>query len=239
MLKTIISLIRVFLIGAFTLIMSLVALFINLIDRSFGLYFWLSRKFARGSLFIAGAKLNITGVENIEKGKVYVYVSNHSSMFDIPVIMGTVPNKASIVFKKELSRIPVFGWQLVTGPYIMIDRTHPEKAMRSIEKGKKMMEEKRISVILFAEGTRSKTDEVQPFKRGAFYLASKVKFPIIPVSISGASSLLPKGSLALQKGTINIHFGEAIDTSHLHSKKDEIELMEIVRNTVIKNMVKK
>lgn len=212
--------------------MSIAAQLSNL-DRSFGLYFVLSRVYSIVALKICGIRLRIVGAENARPGEVYVYVSNHSSMIDIPAIMAAVPNKASIVFKKELGRIPLFGWQLTTGPYIMIDRANPEKAMRSIERGKEMMANKGISVILFAEGTRSKTGDVQPFKRGAFYLASKVKYPIIPVAISGTEQALPKGTLWLRGGEVTVRFGKPIDTAYLSTKADEMALMAQVRDLII------
>jgi len=156
-------------------------------------------------------------------------------MFDIPAIMAAVPTRASIVFKKELARIPFFGWCLTTGPYILIDRQNPEKAMGSIGKAKKMMAEKKVSVILFAEGTRSLTGDVQPFKRGAFYLAARVNYPIVPVSVSGTAKILPKGKLNIRPGTITISFASPIETTSVTNKKEEVELMEKVREIVILN----
>jgi 1-acyl-sn-glycerol-3-phosphate acyltransferase len=186
-------------------------------------------------LRISGINLEIRGLDNFDHSEPVVYVSNHSSMFDIPVIMYAVPNRASIVFKKELTRIPVFGWQLVTGPFVLIDRQNPEKAMKSIQTAKTRMSEKNLSMVLFAEGTRSKTGEVQPFKRGAFYLASKVNRPIVPVSISGAENILPKGKLNINPGTIIITFDKPFAGNGNMNKKDELELMESVRRIVIKN----
>ncbi len=217
----------------YTVVLSVLAQIFNVTDRSFRLYFWLTKVYSKGVLFLCGVKLKVEGLENFSPDQVYVYVSNHSSMVDIPAVMAAVPNKASMVFKKELGNIPLFGWQLATGPYIMIDRKNADKAMKSIERGKEMMANKNISVILFAEGTRSKTGEVQPFKRGAFYLASRVKFPIIPVSISGAENLLPKGTLSLKGGVVTVRFGKPVEASQANSKKEEVELMEKVRAIII------
>lgn len=227
------NIIQLFLIVLYTIIMSIIAQLANIIDRSFTTYFFLSRVYSRGVLFISGVKLLVKGTENVEQGKTYVYVSNHSSMFDIPALMAAFPGRVSIVFKKELARIPIFGWQLVTGPFILIDRQNPEKAMKSIERAKNLMSNKNISVVLFAEGTRSKTGEVQPFKRGAFYLAARVNHPIIPVAIRGADEIMPKGKLIIKKGTIEVVFGKEIDTSTVKNKNDEIRLMEEVREKII------
>ncbi len=229
------SYIKFFLIIIHTVIHSVLALLFALIDRSYHLYFKLSKTFSWGVLFLSGVRLHITGLENLNKDMPYIFVSNHSSQFDIPTLQFTLPQETCIVYKKELGKIPLFGWQMKLGPYIMIDRDNRESAARSIEIAKKIMSEKGRSILLFAEGTRSKTGEVQPFKRGAFYLASKVGFPIVPVSISGAENILPKGRFNIKGGVINVHFEKPITTGNIQTKKDELELMEKVRNIIIEH----
>ncbi len=218
------------------MVSSVIALTLSLLDRSFISYFIFTKIFARGVLFIAGVRVKATGLANVEKGKPYVFVSNHSSQFDIPAFQAVAPGKVSILSKKELAKIPLFGWQLQTGPYILIDRKRMDSAKKSLETAKKMMSGKGVSVLLFAEGTRSRTGEVQPFKRGAFYLASRVGYPIIPVSISGSSKIMPKGKFRIKSGTISVHFGEPISTDNVSNRAEEIALMENVREIVIKNL---
>jgi 1-acyl-sn-glycerol-3-phosphate acyltransferase len=218
-----------------TIITSFITLILSLIDRSFNSYFFIAKAWGESILFISGIKLNISGLENFDRKGTYIFVSNHSSQFDIPAVQAAVPDRLSIVAKKELSKIPLFGWQLVTGPYIMIDRKNAENAMRSIEEAKKKMTEKKISALIFAEGTRSTTGEVQPFKRGAFYLATKTGLPIVPVTISGSHKILPKGKFKINKGTITVRFDKPVDTSYISSRKDEIELMNKVREIIISN----
>ena len=231
------SYIKIFFIIIHSTICSIFALIFSL-ERSFYLYYKLSKVFSKGILLISGIKLSVTGLENIDPKNIYVFVSNHSSQYDIPTLQYSIPIPISIVFKKELSKIPIFGWQLRTGPYIMIDRTNTESALKSIEKAKKRTIEKKLSPLLYPEGTRSKTGEVQPFKRGAFYLASKVGFPIIPVSISGASEILPKGKFKIRSGIIYVHFDKPISTQNVANRKDELELMGKVRDIIISNFKK-
>jgi len=140
-----------------------------------------------------------------------------------------------MIFKKELAKIPVFGWALQLGPYIVVDRQKADRAMESLDRAKKTIVEKGISVLVFAEGTRSKTGEVQPFKRGAFYLAARVGYPIIPVSISGTAAIMPKGKLRINPGTIHVHYDIPINTEHLNGRQGEKELMEQVRQIIIAN----
>lgn len=231
------SYIKIFFIIIHSTICSIFALIFSL-DRSFYLYYKLSKVFSKGIFFISGIKLSVSGLENIDRNKIYVFVSNHSSQYDIPSLQYAIPVPISIVFKKELSKIPIFGWQLRTGPYIMIDRSNTESALKSIEKAKKRMVEKKLSPLVYPEGTRSKTGEVQSFKRGAFYLAAKVGFPIIPVSVTGASKILPKGKFKIKSGTIYVHFDKPISTENVANRKDELELMEKVRDIIINNLKK-
>ncbi len=232
------SYIKLLFITIYAFINSVLALIAALVDPSHYLYFKITKIFSWGILFIAGVKLKICGLENFDHEKQYIFVSNHSSQFDIPALQQAIPQKASIVFKKELGKIPIFGWQLRLGPYIMVDRQKVESAVKSIETARKMMTEKGKSVILFAEGTRSKTGEVQPFKRGAFYLASRVGFSIIPVSISGSEKILPKGKFKIKGGTIKVHFDKPVPTGNVTNRKDELDLMEKVRDIIIQNIKK-
>lgn len=219
----------------YTGFLSLIALIISVVDRSYTSYFWLTKVFSGGVLWISGIKLKVSGTENLDPSKNYIYVSNHSSMYDIPAVMDAFKGRVSIIYKEELSRIPLFGWQLRTGPFISINRKKGEDAMRSIQKAKETMLKKNFSVILFAEGTRSKDGSIQPFKRGAFYLAAKVNLPIVPVTINGASKILPKGRLKIKSGELAVHFSEPIEFEELKTKNDELALMERVRNEVIKH----
>jgi 1-acyl-sn-glycerol-3-phosphate acyltransferase len=217
------------------MLISFLALISVLVDRSHKSYYVLAKVFSFGIFKIAGIKLKTIGLENFNHDAVYIFVSNHSSLFDIPALQFSIPNKIGIVFKKELAKIPLFGWQLKLGPYIMIDRQNPEKALKSIEEARQKMINKHVSAVVFPEGTRSKTGEIQQFKRGAFYLAVKSGFPIIPVTISGTQQLLPKGKFNIKRGTVVIHFDEPITTEAVNSRADELELMQKVRNIIIGN----
>lgn len=230
-----ITLVKLFLLAVHTIICSILAIIFSLIDRSFNLYFKLSRYFSGGILFLSGIKLKITGLENFDHNGTYVYVANHASQYDIVTMQKSVPNRMAIVFKRELAKIPLFGWQLVLGPYIMIDRKNIGSALNSIDVAKKMMKDKKVSILVFAEGTRSLTGEVQPFKRGAFRMASGVGYPIIPVSISGSNKIMPKGTFKLKSGEIHVHYGSPISTEGISTRQDEIDLMNRVREVVVQN----
>lgn len=230
--------IKLLLIIIHTIIISILVLIGSIVDRSQYIYFKFVKVFSWGILFFGGVKLKVSGLENIEKDKAYIFVSNHSSQFDIPTLQYAIPLKTSIVYKKELNKIPIFGWQMMLSPYIAVDRKNLESAAKSIETAKRYMSEKGRSILLFAEGTRSKDGEVQPFKRGAFYLASRVGYPIVPVTISGAQRILPKGKFMIKGGTIKVHFDKPIITGNIATRQAELELMGKVREIVIQNLEK-
>ena len=230
-----ITLIKLFLIAVHTFICSIFAMIFALIDRSHTLYFKLSKYFSGGVLWLSGIKLEITGLENLDEKKTYVFVSNHSSQYDIVVLQKTIPNRMAMIFKKELAKIPFFGWQLAMGPYVMIDRENYEKALKSIDEAKEKMQKHNISIVVFAEGTRSNTGEIQPFKRGAFRLATQVGYPIIPTTIIGSNKIMPKGTYRLRRGTIKVHFDKPIVSSGNVNRQQEIDLMNRVREIIISN----
>lgn len=230
-----ITTVKLFLIVIHTFICSILAMIFSLIDRSHTLYFKLSKYFSGGILWISGIKLDITGLENIDKDKTYVFVSNHSSQYDIVVLQKTIPNRMAMIFKKELAKIPFFGWQLALGPYVMIDRENYEKALQSIDEAKLKMQKHNISIVVFAEGSRSKTGEIQPFKRGAFRLATQVGYPIIPTTIVGSNKIMPKGTYKLRPGTIKIHFDKPIQSEGIKTRQEEIDLMNKVREVIVQN----
>lgn len=230
-----ITYLKIFLIVIHTFICSIFGLIFIFIDRSFTLYHILAKIFPGGILLITGIRVKTTGIENIDRKAVYVFASNHSSQLDITALQWGVPNRLSMIFKKELARIPFFGWQLYLGPYVVINRKDPQAAMKSLVDAKKVMDKKKISVLVFPEGTRSKTGEVQSFKRGAFYLAARSGYPIVPITINGTEKIMPKGTFKLKRGTIFLHFDKPIPTDNIKNKQDEMELMEKVRNIIISN----
>ena len=215
-----------------TIIVSTLALLAGLLDRSHKVYFILTKVFSAPVLEMAGIRVKITGKENVVPKTPYVFVSNHVSLFDIPVLQRYVPNDFSFVFKKEIAWVPLFGWQMQLGPHIIVDRQNPEKAMKSIENAKKMLIHRKISVLLFPEGTRSKTAEMLPFKRGAFHLAAQVGFPIIPITICGTKNLFQKKPFRINSGDVIVEFGKPIAAENIKNKKDELELMGKVRDII-------
>lgn len=159
-----------------------------------------------------------------------IYVANHQSLFDIPALVLAVKADFRIVAKRELLYIPVFGWALWLAGFIFIDRSDRDKAIRRLEKSVRKIR-RGCSIVVFAEGTRSADGRLLPFKKGGFILAIRAAVPIVPVSIRGGREVLPKGSLHVTPGDIEVVFGTPIATSdYTMASKDE--LIALVRDRI-------
>jgi len=146
----------------------------------------------------------------LEPGKSYVFLSNHQSLFDIPVLLTTCPGQARMMAKRSLFRIPLFGWGLAAGGFIPIDRGDSSTARQSFASALARIRAG-TSILLFPEGTRSKTDTLLPFKRGGLLLALKTGLPIVPVGVRGTRAVQPKGSVVIRPGEVEVRYGAPID----------------------------
>jgi 1-acyl-sn-glycerol-3-phosphate acyltransferase len=157
-------------------------------------------------------------------------------MADIPAVMVALDGNVNIVFKKSLTYIPVWGWALRFGPFIMIDRSNIRDAMQSIERAVQSIR-KGHSVILFAEGTRTTDGKLQPFKRGAFSLAVKARVPVVPLTINNTFGIMPKGSLNVKPTDISVVLEKPIYTEGLDGKNGELKLMKQVHKAIEKHYI--
>ena len=154
------------------------------------------------------------GKENFRKGQAYIYVSNHTSFLDIPGLTMLLPGQFRPLAKKELLRIPIFGW-IARSAAIIVDRSSPESRKKSIDRLKAFLKD-HISILIFAEGTQNRTSNpLQPFKDGAFRIAVDTQQPLLPIVVIGAGPLMPPGTINLKPGLIRIYVGEEITTTGL------------------------
>jgi 1-acyl-sn-glycerol-3-phosphate acyltransferase len=227
------SFIKIAIIVPWTIILSIGTLLAIPLDRSGNYFRAVPRVWSRGILRICGVDVRLRGVENLEKGQAYVYVSNHASMFDIPAVLSSIPDEVNLVFKKELTWIPLWGWALRFGHFIMIDRTNARDAMQSLDRAAAQIHDG-ASVLLFAEGTRTRDGKLLPFKRGAFTLAAKSARPIIPVTLNNTFLIMPKGSLNIRPTEIEVVLDPPIPTEGKEGKAGEQQLMEAVHAAISK-----
>lgn len=154
-------------------------------------------------LYASLSRIKVIGQDNLEKGKSYVLIANHSSSFDVYAIFGWIGRPIRWVMKKELSKIPLFGWATRVSGQIAVDRSNSQAAIDSINRARKTLKPG-VSIMFFPEGTRSKDGELKPFKKGAYHFAFDMRYDIVPITIKGANKVKKPGSLFGSPGKIEI-----------------------------------
>ncbi len=182
-----------------------------------------SRGWSRILLRMTGIRVEVTGLENIPENQPVLIVSNHQSMYDILVFSGYYPKYFSWIAKKELFRIPFLGPAMHAANYIPIDRENKEKSLKSLEDAADRLRDN--SVLIFPEGTRSRTGAVGQFKFGAVILASISGNPILPVTITNSFERLPPEKFGIVPGTIRMIIDPVIETKGLNRR----ELFKILK----------
>lgn len=209
------------------------AIIAAVIDRSGAGVDWVSRTWGRQMLRIVGADLEVSGVENIDSGRSYIIISNHSSHFDIPTMYAALPTlQIRYLAKMELSRIPIFGRALVAAGHIMVDRSDRSKAIKSMRAARERILAG-TSVSVFAEGTRSKDGRLAPFKKGGFMVSLETGVPILPLSIVGGWRIHQRDTWKITRGrTIRVVVHPPVDPAAFSLENRE-ELMEVVRGAIV------
>jgi 1-acyl-sn-glycerol-3-phosphate acyltransferase len=193
---------------------------------------WLNRvgcTIARIGLFAAGVRIRVEGRGRIPQNTACIFLSNHVSNLDPPVLLPLVPGRTSVFLKKSLMKIPVLGYCFKLGSFIPVGRAgSPEQAQQSIAIAAKVLASG-LHVTSFVEGTRSRDGRMLPFKKGPFYLAQQSGAPIIPVSICGTETLMAKGRFGIKPGTVHLTFHEPIDPKQFANRA---ELITAVRQAI-------
>ena len=176
------------------------------------------------------------GQENFRNGQSYIYVSNHTSFLDIPGLWMIIPGEKKPLAKKELLKIPVFGW-IARSASVIVDRSSGESRKKSMEKLKTILS-RGVSILLFAEGTQNRTREpLQPFKDGAFRIAIDAQQPILPMVVVGAGPLMPPGTVRMKPGRIKVIVAPEIPTEGLTPSdqgKLKQETFDVMKGLVVK-----
>lgn len=199
--------------------------------RPGGVYDQAGRGWAKGLIRAAGVKVTTVGLERVPIDRSVVYVSNHQSLFDILALAATVPGTMRFVAKKEFLRIPILGRAMKSAGQIFIDRKNLAKAFEAYEEAAQAVRDG-LNAVVFAEGTRSHTGELQPFKKGPFVFAIASQVPVIPVYCAGTFDVLRKGSLWVRPGPVTVYFGEPIPTSGM-TFEDRGALLERTREVIM------
>jgi 1-acyl-sn-glycerol-3-phosphate acyltransferase len=178
-----------------------------------------------------GIRLDASGIERIDKRVSYVFMANHMSLIDGPLLFMLIPQFVRVLLKKEAFRIPVIGQAMRQVGFVSVDRKGLKGGKKSIDRATRMIKEKGISFLIFPEGTRSRDGKLQLFKRGGFFLAVNSQVPIFPVSIKGSYTILPKGSFFAKKGKIGVIFHPPVSVQGV-DRNNLSQLMGKVRSVI-------
>ena len=200
-------------------------------NRRGGIYDWSGTDWSRDILSAAGTPVVASGLEHIPRDQPVIYASNHSSMFDIWALFATLPGSVRFVAKRELFRIPVLGRAMLAVGHVPIDRTARKRAFEAYDEAARMIRGG-TSVVVFPEGTRSRTGELLPFKNAPFGLAIAAQVPIVPVYVHHTFEILPKGAWRLRPRPIRLVVGQPIPTAGLRPE-DRERLRDAVRAAMV------
>ena len=213
-----------------TIFWGIIAIFISFFTRTGNPVHIIARIWARGILFVSRIKVTVDGLANIDPSRSYVYMSNHQSNFDIPVLLACLPVQFRWLAKAELFKIPIFGRAMRGAGYVKIDRFNQESAFESINEAAGKMKDG-VSVMIFPEGTRSRDGSIRPFKKGGFVMAVDAGVPIVPIILQGTWSIMDKSSLRINTGEVSLNIKAPIATiDYTRDSKDD--LMESVRAVI-------
>lgn len=195
--------------------------------------------FAKGAIWlcikILGFRIEIRGKEWVRKGQNYVFMANHLSYLDAPILFLAIPQHIRAIAKKTIFRLPIVGLAMKQADFIPVDRTGTNTGKKSIERAARLMIEKKHSFLIFPEGTRSPHGKLQAFRRGGFFLAINSGAPIVPMTIKGTYGLMPKGGLWIKRGTIQIEFFKPVSVKD--SNEETIPLLvERIRKIILSGL---
>ncbi|MBN1356557.1 1-acyl-sn-glycerol-3-phosphate acyltransferase [bacterium] len=200
-----------------TLVIAILALMVFAVSRSGNSVHWFSRIWSRFLLWLAGVKIRMKGLENVPADHSVLIVSNHQSLCDIFVMAGYLPLRFSWIAKREVFKVPFVGAAMKAANYVPIDRENREQAFQSLENASRIL--KRHSVVIFPEGTRTRSGELGKFKHGAEHLLAQSGVPVLPVTITNSFERIPPETVGIVPGTINVQVDPEIRTDGLNRRQ--------------------
>jgi len=200
------------LIWLYTVVLGVISIPVSLFGDKGRILHGFAREWSRLIMKTIGSPVHVSGLENIDASKTYVYAVNHASAMDIPILYVYLPFQFRIVFKKELLSYPVIGWHLKRSGQVCIDQQHPTRSVASIRSAVKSLQNG-MPLVIFPEGGRTPDGEIKPFLPGAFFLAIKAQVDVVPIAIVGAYELLPMDTYHIKSRPLEMRIGPPISTS--------------------------
>jgi 1-acyl-sn-glycerol-3-phosphate acyltransferase len=201
------------------------SLLVKNVDRLYRVAMWIAATGIRA----AGIRVEVIGLEHVPAGKSCIFLCNHVSNLDPPVVLPVLPGRCSVLLKQELMKIPILGRAMKMGQFVPVERgNRVESAKASVTAAAEALASG-LNILIFPEGTRSRDGRLSAFKKGPFYLAEQTLAPIVPVAISGTERMMRKGSSAITPGVARIQMLEAINPAQYATRE---ELMAAVRSAI-------
>ena len=215
-------------ISIYTLVLGVLSIGFSLFDRRGVFAHGCARIWSWLILATTNVDVTVSGIERLRRDVTYVFVSNHQSIYDIPIIFVSIPHQLRIIAKESLGRLPILGWHLRWTGHLLVNRARPSSKIG--ERISKLLRDG-FSLIVFPEGTRSRDGNVAPFKRGVFLLSVEASLPIVPVAVVGSRHVMRKGRLMTCPGEVQLVIHEPILTASL-TAADVRNLSDRVRETI-------
>lgn len=209
-----------------TVLMGSISFVTSIVDREGRLTDKIARRWARMLLWLGGVRVRIRGEENIDSSRNYVFVGNHLSLFDTPVVLGNVPVRFLFLVSSKYVELPFLGTHLRRSGHFSVDQDDPRSALKTMTQAAQAARRKNLSILLFPEGSRA-PGEMAEFKEGAAYIAIKAGVPVIPFAIQGTRKVLPIGSVHIRGGVVDLLYGEPIPTEG-YAVKNRTELNDLM-----------
>jgi 1-acyl-sn-glycerol-3-phosphate acyltransferase len=190
--------------------------------------YWLGTRIAFAGVRVAGIKVKVVGLDRLDPGATYIFMSNHVSNLDPPILVPLIPHRTSVLVKKELFRVPILGRAMRLASLVPVDRSNRDAAIASLRAAAEVLA-RGIPMTIFVEGTRSFDGRLLPFKKGPFYLATESGVPVVPVTLVGTHQILPKRRFSIRKGEATVVFHSPLNPKQF---SDRDVLLAAVRDAI-------